>query len=214
MSSITYPIGESLYLNITNRCTNECQFCIRNKTNNFNQKHNLWLDKEPTAEEVITAIGDPTQYKQVVFCGYGEPLIRLDIVKAVATRLKSQPKTEKFKTNPNQKIPTIRIDTNGQANLFWGRNILPELKGLIDSMSISLDAENAKVYQQICQSTYGEKSYQAVIDFIKEAKKYIPDIEASIVDLPMVDHEACRKIAKDLGVKFRIRSYYEETYVR
>lgn len=201
MNSIVYPVGDSLYLNITNRCTNECTFCIRNKTKLFNRKYELWLDREPTAEEILKAIGDPKQYKQIVFCGYGEPLVSLDIVKVVAKKLKA-------------KNAKIRIDTNGQANLFWGKNILPELKGLIDYISISLDAENAEVYDRICHSHYGKEAYQAVIDFIKEAKKYIPEVEASVVGLPTTDQEACKKIADKLGVKFRVRTFYEETYVR
>jgi TatD DNase family protein len=201
MQDIVYPVGDSLYLNITNRCTNQCQFCIRYKTRLFNKKYQLWIDLEPSAEETIKAIGDPSKYKQIVFCGYGEPLLRLETVKTVAKDLK-------------KKKVKIRIDTNGHANLFWGRNILPELKGLVDIMSISLDAENARVYDQICASFYGEKAYPAVIEFIKEAKKYIPEVEATVVDLPVIDQQACRKIAQDLGVKFRVRTYYEEAYVR
>ena len=201
MQDIVYPIKDSLYLNITNRCTNECSFCIRNKTKQFNKKYALWLEHEPSAAEIIQAIGDPKKYKQVVFCGYGEPLIRLAVVKKVAKALKKQ----KAK---------VRIDTNGQANLFWGKNIVPELKGLIDLISISLDAENAEVYNNICRSLYGPKAYQAVMAFIKESKKSIPEVEISVVDLPVVDKKACKKIAEELGVNFRVRSYYEETYVR
>jgi len=200
-----YPIGDSLYLNITNRCTNECPFCIRNKSRQFNQKYELWLEKEPTSEEILTAIGDPAKYKQIVFCGYGEPLIRLDVVKAVAAELKVKSQNSKFK---------IRIDTNGTANLFWGRNILPELKGLIDIVSVSLNAENAEDYERLCRPLFGARTYEAVLDFIKEAKKHIPEVEATIVDLPTVNKEKCRQIAADLGVQFRIRPYYEETYVR
>lgn len=205
MSDIVYPVGDSLYLNITNRCTNECVFCIRNKAQKFNKKYELWLDSEPSAGEIIKAIGDPSKYKQIVFCGYGEPLIRLTVVKEVAKRLKAESGKRKVE---------IRIDTNGHANLFWGRNILPELKGLIDSMSISLDTDNAEAYEKICRPLFGPQAYQATIEFIKLAKKYIPDVEASIVDLPSVDKKAAKKIADDLGVKFRVRPYYEVTYVR
>jgi TatD family-associated radical SAM protein len=209
MQDIVYDVGGSLYLNITNRCTNECQFCIRNKCRLFNKKFALWLDREPTADEIIQAIGDPAKYKQIVFCGYGEPLIRLGVVKEVAARLKSQPPN-----HPSTHPPRIRIDTNGHGNLFWGRNIVPELKGLVDIISVSFDAENADAYDRICCSIYGKKAWQAAIKFIKEAKKDIPEVEATVVDLPLVDIDACKKISLDLGVSFRVRPYYEETYVR
>ncbi|OGC10252.1 radical SAM protein [candidate division WOR-1 bacterium RIFOXYC2_FULL_37_10] len=203
MQDIAYKLGNSLYLNITNRCTNECSFCIRSKPGNFNEKYNLWLDSEPTTEEIVQAIGDPRQYEQIVFCGYGEPLIRLEIIKEVAAEIKA--KTNQVK---------IRIDTNGHANLFWGRNILPELKGLIDFVSISLNAQNAETYNKLCNPMGGKKVFDAVVDFIKEAKKHIPQVEASVVGLPgAIDIEKTKKIAEDLGVSFRKRPYYEEQYV-
>lgn len=199
MNSIVYQLGDSLYLNITNRCTNQCTFCVRYKTRLFNGRYPLWLDKEPTTEEILKAIGDPKKYKEIVFCGFGEPLIRLETVKEVAKALKS-------------KGARIRIDTNGEANLFYQRNILPELKGLIDSISISLNAENAEVYDKLCRSIYGKKAFNAIIEFTKESKKYIPEVEITVVDLPNIDKEACAKIAKDLGVDSRVREYYEEKY--
>jgi TatD DNase family protein len=204
MSVIVYPIGHSLYLNITNRCTNECPFCIRNKGQKFDQQHDLWLEKEPTADELLAAIGDPARYDQIVFCGYGEPTIRLDIIEEVAKALKLR--------TPNSKLRT-RLDTNGHGNLFWGRNILPELKGLIDKVSVSLNAENAEKYVKLCKPLQGPQAYDAMIGFLKEAKKYIPQVEATVVDLPGVDKEKCRLIAKELGVSLRIRPYYESKYV-
>ena len=205
MSAITYQVGDSLYLNITNRCTNQCPFCIRYKSREFNKEHLLWLDKELTAEELLAEIGDASKYKQIVFCGYGEPTIRLDVIKAVAAELKSKVKNQKSK---------IRLDTNGHGNLFWGKNILPELKGLIDHVSVSLNAPDAETYDKLCKSLYGKAAFPAVLAFIEEAKKYIPEVEASVVDLPSVDKEKARALAAQLGVKFRIRPYYEETYVR
>lgn len=198
MNPIAYPIGDNLYLNITNRCTNACAFCIRNKSRTFNQQYPLWLEREPGTEEIISAMGDLSKYRQVVFCGYGEPLIRLDTVKEVAQTLATR--------DPR---PVVRLNTNGHANLFWGRNILPELKGLIDIVSISLNADNAITYNQLCRPAFGEKSFTAVIEFIKAAKKQIPEVEVTAVD-----NESCRKIAESLGVSFRVRPYYEETYVR
>jgi TatD DNase family protein len=132
----------------------------------------------------------------VVFCGFGEPLIRLDLVKEIAKGLKSRGMT-------------VRIDTNGHGNLIHKRNILPELKGLVDSMSISLNAENEEKYFNICHPSFGKETYLKVIEFIKEAKKYIPEVNVSVVGLPGVDIEKCKSIARELGAGFRLREYDE-----
>ena len=190
---ITYPIRNSLYLNITNRCTAACTFCVRYHTD-FVKGHNLRLKDEPTAEEMIKEIGDPKRYAEIVFCGYGEPLLRLDVVKAVAADVK-------------RRGGMVRVDTNGHANLIHKRNVLPELAGLVDAMSVSLNAQNAALYDKISQPKFGGITYEAVKDFIREAKKHIPDVTVTVVSLPEVDIEACRKIADGLGVKFRVREY-------
>jgi TatD DNase family protein len=192
---IAYVIRNSLYLNITNRCTNSCTFCA--KFRDFTVKgHQLCLEREPTVEEVMKAIGDPSHYDEVVFCGYGEPLLRLDLVKEIADYLK-------------QNDITVRINTDGQANLVYGRNILPELAGLVDAISVSLNAPDAATYQEICQSEYGEHGYTALKEFLKEAKQHIPSVTATAVALPGIDIESCRKVAQDLQVAFRERVYNE-----
>jgi TatD DNase family protein len=190
---ITYPIRNSLYLNITNRCTAACTFCVRYHTD-FVKGHNLRLGDEPTAEEIVKEIGDPKRYTEIVFCGYGEPLLRLDVVKAVAADVK-------------RRGGRVRVDTNGHANLIYRRNVLPELAGLVDAVSVSLNAQNAALYDKISQPKFGVITYEAVKDFIREAKRHIPDVTVTVVSLPEVDIEACRKIADDLGVKFRVREY-------
>jgi len=190
---ITYPIRNSLYLNITNRCTAACTFCVRYNTD-FVKGHNLRLAEEPTAEAVIREIEDPKRYAEVVFCGYGEPLLRLDVVKAVAAEVKRQG-------------GKVRIDTNGHANLIHKRNVLPELAGLVDAVSVSLNAQDAALYEKLTQPTFGSITYDAVKEFIREAKRYIPDVTATVVSAPGVDVEACRLIAEGLGAKFRVREY-------
>lgn len=195
-SRIAYPIRDALYLNITNRCSNRCVFCAKFK--DFTVKgHALKLEKEPTVDEVKQAIGNVQGYREVVFCGYGEPLLRLDLVKEVAAWLHEQG-------------VRVRINTDGQANLVHHRNILPELAGLVDAISVSLNAADAANYQRICQSDFGETGYQAVKDFLQEAKKHIPSVTASVVTLPGIDVEACRKIVEqELGVNFLVRRYNE-----
>jgi len=121
----------------------------------------------------------------------------LDTVKAVAAELKKSG-------------ARTRIDTDGQANLVYGRNILPELKGLVDAVSVSLNADNAAQYNRLCRSPFGEKGFAAVLEFLREAKKMIPEVVATVVDMPGVDVEACRRLAEEkLGVKFKRRTYDE-----
>jgi len=194
-TKIAYQIRDSLYLNITNRCTNSCVFCA--KFDDFVVKgHELKLDHEPDIEELKRAIGDPKKYREVVFCGYGEPLLRLELICELATWLKGH-------------LVKVRINTDGQANLVHGRNILPDLAGKVDSLSVSLNASNASQYQQLCRSKYPEAGYQAVKDFIKLAPAYIPEVIASAVSYPGVDIDSCRRVAEALGVEFRAREYNE-----
>ncbi|MEK6777911.1 MAG: TatD family hydrolase [bacterium] len=192
---IAYRIRDSLYLNITNRCTNTCGFCVRFYSD-FVKGHKLRIASEPTSGEVIRAIGDPKNCREVVFCGYGEPLIRLDLVKEVAAWIKEHG-------------GRVRVNTNGQGNLIHKRNILPELKGLVDVYSVSLNAENEEKYLEICKPVFGLGTYRAVKEFILEAGKSA-EVSVTVVDLPGVDLPACRKIAQEeLKVGFRIR-YYDE----
>ena len=189
---IAYKIRDSLYLNITNRCTNRCSFCIRFRTN-YVKGHNLRLEKEPTALQVIKAIKDPKDYKEVVFCGIGEPLMRLEIVKKVAKWIK-------------ENGGKVRINTNGHGNMIHGKNILPELSGIVDSLSISLDAENKKKYNRACKPEF-EDAFDGVISFIKDAKEIIPEVKVTVVNIPLVDVEKCRELAKELGVKLSVRKF-------
>lgn len=194
-SKIAYKIRNSLYLNITNRCSNRCSFCA--KFSDFTVKgHYLQLDHEPVFDEVMAAVGDVSGYDEIVFCGYGEPMLRLDLIKEVAAELK-------------KKGCRIRINTDGQANLVYGRNVLPELAGLIDCVSVSLNAADAFTYDRLCRTPFGREGFEGVCAFLQEAKKYIPDVVASAVTVPGLDIEEVRRLANSLGVEFRERVYAE-----
>lgn len=191
---IAYPIRDSLYLNITNRCTNECRFCVRFFTH-YVKGHNLRLEKEPSLEDVLSAMSPfRGRYREVVFCGLGEPMLRLDLIKEISRQLK------------RDKV-YIRLNTNGQGNLIHKRNVVPELSGLIDEVSVSLNAESAELYNRLCPSQFGPATYEKVKEFILECKRYIPCVGITVLDMPEVNIEACRDIARNLGVKFRIRRY-------
>lgn len=206
-NKFAYYLGNSMYINVTNFCTNECVFCIRSATDSVGGV-NLVLDEENfTHEEIIREIRETFKEntEEIVFCGYGEPLIKLDIVKNTAKFIKEN--------YPN--IPT-RVNSNGHGNLIHKRNIFPELVGLIDKISISLNAENAELYQELSKSDYdAETAYQAVKDFIAECVKNGIDTTATIVtgfEDYKIDVEACQKIAESLGAKFRIREWLPQGY--
>ena len=187
---IAYRIRESLYLNVTNRCTNRCTFCIKFQSD-FVKGYNLRLSHEPSEEEIKKAIGDPSHYKEIVFCGYGEPTLRLDLIKNVAAWIK-------------EKGGNVRLNTNGQGNLIHRRNILPELRGIVDNMSISLDAQDEETYNRICKPAH-KNAFPEILKFIREAPQYIPEVNVTVVTAEGVDIEKCRKIAEESGVGFRIR---------
>lgn len=190
---ITYEIDDALYINLTNRCTNNCSFCVRNHPEVFD--FDLWLGKEPAIEEIIADLENPELYNEVVFCGYGEPLERYKEVIEICRHIK-------------QKGVRTRINTNGQGNLIWNGNIVPELCGLVDSISISLNAKNAEDYVKLCKPEYGIEAYDAVLEFARECIKYIPEVWITVVDvISAYDIVACRSIAEGIGAGFRIRHY-------
>ncbi len=191
---IAYPIRNSLYLNITNRCNNVCTFCA--KLTSYTVKgHYLKLKKEPTFFDVIQAVGDePTRYDEIVFCGFGEPLIRLELVKKAGMYFKRMG-------------CKIRIDTDGLANLVHRRNVLPELM-FVDVLSVSLNAPDRGTYQKLIRTPFGDRAYPAILWFLREAKRYIPRVVATVVSLPGLDVEACRRVAvEECGVGFRVREF-------
>lgn len=194
-SEIAYRIGNSLYLNITNRCSNHCTFCPK-FTDLSLKGHNLGLDTEPTPAEVLLAMGEPEGIDEIVFCGFGEPLLRVDAVLLIARELK-------------QRGYRIRINTDGQADLVHGRSVVTELVDLVDCISVSLNAADAPTYQKICNSPYGDAGFDGVCTFISEAVRQIPRVVVSAVTVPGVDIDACRALALKLGAEFRVREYQE-----
>ena len=199
--TITYKVGNGLYVNMTNQCTNACDFCIRNNGEGAYGSDPLWLEREPTKEEVLEdliAAFEKEDYAELVFCGYGEPTCRLEdmlwVCKNVRTFL------------PNVRI---RLNTNGQADLIYGADTSAMFDGLIDSVSISLNSADAKKYQDVCHSVYGEEAYTAMLTFAHNVAKHVPDVAFSVVRgfLSEEDIITCQAIAEKAGVRLRIRDY-------
>ncbi len=193
MPQISYQIDDRLYLNITDRCTLGCTFCPKNQGDFQLHDYDLSLDHRPSTEEVIAAIGDPADYAEIVFCGYGEPTLQLQVMLEVARFIKDGG-------------GMVRVNSDGLANLVHKRNVLPEMAPWIDSISISLNAQNSEVYDRHCLPAI-QGSFEAMLEFLRLAPKYIPQVTATAIDgLDGVDIAACKRIALELGVEFRQRS--------
>jgi len=192
--SIAYRIRNSLYLNITNRCTNECSFCVRTFSD-FVKGHNLKLAHEPSAAEVCEAMNGIEGYDEIVFCGYGEPTLRLDVVKEIARYVKD-------------KGAKTRLVTNGHGNLIHKRPIAPELVGLVDTVSVSLNVDTADKYNAVCRPAFGKDTFEEIQRFMRDCKASGIAVEMTCLDIPEADIERCRSIAeRALGVDFRVRAH-------
>ena len=203
--NLVYLLDGKVYINLTNSCTNNCVFCIRDIKDDV-VGANLFLNTENVkAEDVIEQLENihDKLSSEIIFCGYGEPMLKLEIIKVVAKYIK-----EKY---PNT---ILRINTNGHANLVYKRNVLPELKGLIDRFSVSLNAENEEVYNRISVPNV-DNAYESVKEFIREAVKQGFDTTATIVTNYKgydVDMPKCIEITKELGANFRERPWIENGY--
>ena len=197
--TILYKVHNNLYVNLTNKCPCACTFCLRQTREHMEDSGVLWLEKEPTVDEVIADFANfnMDDYDEVVFCGFGEPTERIDVLLEVAAYVKK-----------TYNKPT-RINTNGLGNLVNGRDITPELKGLIDTVSISLNTPNKERYYELTRSKFGIGSFDAMIDFAKEAVKYVPHVVMTTVATTITKEEEaeCQRICDNIGVKYRIRPF-------
>ena len=195
--SIVYDYFGGLYINLTNKCPNACEFCIRNFTDSLGDADSLVLKEDPTIDEVKKELEswDVRRYDEVVFCGYGEPTERLPELLELARHIKAKYGRQ------------IRINTNGLADLIWGRPTAPDLKGVIDAVSISLNEADAQKYLDLCHPRFGLQSYDAIIRYIEDVKNYVPYVAVSVVThaISADSLQCCRQKAEELGVVFKMR---------
>lgn len=195
--TIVYVFENTLYLNITNRCTNSCDFCVRTVSDGYYSENSLWLEYEPSLDEILTALEKykSDDYKEIVFCGYGEPTCRLNIMLQVCRFIRKKSGIK------------IRLNTNGHASLIEHHDTAPLFEGLLDTVSVSLNAADAESYQNICHSKFGKSAFYGMLDFAREVKKYVPEVLFSVVrtTIPESDVEKCKKIADEYGIRLRVR---------
>ncbi|SFJ15606.1 radical SAM enzyme, TIGR04100 family [Terrisporobacter glycolicus] len=194
--TILYDYKESLYVNITNKCPCSCVFCIRKETDHVGNSDSLWLDHEPTVEEVKNEFKkfNLENYDEIVFCGYGEPLVRINEVIEIAKYIRSISDLK------------IRINTNGLSDLIHNKKTAILLKDKIDSVSISLNAPNKIRYNEVTKPKFGEKSFDALLNFAKDCKEYIEEVNFSVVDEINNDEiEEAQKLAYKMNIVLRVR---------
>ena len=198
---ITYPVKSGLYVNLTNRCPCACEFCLRNNAPGVFGSDSLWLEREPTVDEIIESIDSRNldDFTELVFCGYGEPTERLDDLLSVARHVKS--------VRPGMHV---RVNTNGLSDFIHGEPTAAKFKGLVDTVSISLNTPDPEEYLKVCRPKFGLESWQAMLDFAKSCRDYVPNVVMTIVDAPVTTpevQEKCKAITDSLGVRLRIRPY-------
>lgn len=196
MMTIFYPIGESLYVNLTNKCPCRCVFCVREEHETVGNNNSLWLDHDPSMEEIKEDLErfDLKDYKEIVFCGFGEPMMRMDDLIETAKYIKSK---ADIKT---------RINTNGLGDLIHEKNTAECIKDCIDSVSISLNAPDKESYCRVTRPKFGEQSFEAMLKFAEECRDCGINIAFSVVDeITTEEIEKSRELAESLGVKLRVR---------
>lgn len=202
METISYEYGQGLYVNLTNRCDCACVFCLRHNGHKGSiYSDDLWLDHEPDREEALRDLlsRDFSRYRELVFCGFGEPSYRMDDILWLVDRLKEAV----------PELPPVRINTNGHANLILGRDVTPELRGRIDVLSISLNGSTCQEYVDVTRPKDGDLAWEAMLDFTRRAVHYVPKVMMTIVDkdLPPEYIAACRSLCENLGATLRVREY-------
>jgi len=197
--SLAYLYKGALYLNITNVCHCSCTFCLRDSFGTIGDAETLWLEREPGAREVIAAIQEyePLDaFSEVVFCGFGEPFSSYNVMIEVARWLKGQG------------VKQVRVNTNGLGELIEGRPLAAELAGLIDELSISLNAPDAQSYEELCLPEFGPVSYEAILSFARAVREYVPQVSLSVVDfLTAEEIQRCAEIAAELELPLRVRQF-------
>ncbi|MBR2337377.1 MAG: TatD family nuclease-associated radical SAM protein [Clostridia bacterium] len=192
-----YELDGNLYVNLTNRCSNDCKFCVRNGKESY-YGHKLWLSAEPTVEQVLKSIKHK-EYNEVVFCGFGEPTFRVKEMVEIARILKEKG----YKT---------RLNTNGHGNLINGEDITVRLQGVIDRVNVSLNAPDENEYFDVCRPVFGENAFSALIDFAVKCKNLGIDVNFSVVDCIGEKKVAkCKRLAKEVGVPLRVRKMIEDS---
>lgn len=202
--TILYEVYDNLYVNLTNRCPCACTFCLRQTRDEMNHSGSLWLEREPSVEEIKAEFEKwnaeetlSSKYKEVVFCGFGEPTERLEDMLELADFVKE-----------NYELP-IRVNTNGLSDLIHGKDTTPMFEGHVDTVSISLNTPDKEQYYKLTRNKFGEESFDALLKFAENVKNYVSKVVLTTVSTTITEEEEaeCLKICDKIGVTYRIRPW-------
>lgn len=197
--TISYEIGNKLYMNITNRCPCNCTFCIRHNGDGAYGSNPLWLEHEPSFDEIRADLlsRDIASYEEIVFCGFGEPTSRLDVLLQSAEFLNSQ-----------KACPPLRLNTNGLSDLISGRSTAGELCKAFDTISVSLNAGTEEEYMKVTRPGF-DNAFKAMQKFTADCvREGSARVIMSVVDIiPEEEIEAARRLSEKLGAPLRVRKY-------
>lgn len=196
--TIFYKFEGKLYINITNGCPCKCVFCIRDNADSISDNDSLWLEHEPSFEEITAAFDafDKGGMTETVFCGYGEPCVRADMIVRVAEYIKQHSDMR------------IRLNTNGLVKLIHHDFDITRFKGLIDSVSISLNAPDACRYNEVTRPSFGEKSFDVMLKFAADMKQIVSSVGFTVVDIISEEEiKRCQALADSMGIPLRVRHY-------
>lgn len=198
--TITYEVDSGLYVNVTNKCTNRCEFCIRNNGDGAYGSDSLWLSREPSADEILESIlsRDLDKYTEIVFCGYGEPAVRLSVCRAVALAVKEK--------HPGMRT---RINTNGHSDLILGMDTAWMYEGAFDTVSISLNTPSPEKYVKLCRPAFGAAAFSSLLDLCAKLTAKVPEVMLSVVRETLTEDELaeCKRLADERGVFLKVRTY-------
>ena len=201
MQTVTYLVKNAVYVNLTNRCPCACTFCLRQNGRSVYGAPDLWLEREPDLDEVVASLEtwDWSRFTECVFCGYGEPTERLDVLLAAAEHMKRE--------HPGVRI---RVNTNGLSDLIAGAPTAARFAGRVDCLSISLNTDDAAEYLAVCRPKFGEAAWPAMLKFAEEAVRAVPEVVMTVVGEPVTSPEKqarCRAICERIGARLRVRPF-------
>mmetsp|Transcript_15879 Transcript_15879/g.23913 ORF Transcript_15879/g.23913 Transcript_15879/m.23913 type:complete len:218 (+) Transcript_15879:71-724(+) len=202
---LTYWLRGNLYVSVTNRVNSLSPVVLRGPSFTMPSESGFCklsyendTDFEPTSDMIFDAVDQAFEAgkiavssmdsEQVTFAGYGEPLLRAEVICDAATMIKDK----------RHGVP-LRIKTNGLVSSSDASDLALRLRDSgIDKMCISLNSDNPKQHQEIMKPTTDAK-FGDVCSFVIACVEAGLEVECTAVERPDVNISGVRALAMSLG---------------